>query len=476
MEYRIPVKKEMDFSKYDTQKLHEQDKKHFTHPWTNFAVFKEEGSIVMAESEGVYVYDSDGNKYLDGIGGLWCNNIGYGNEEMAQTIADQIRSIHYYSTFGHLTTPPAAQLAAKLAALAPGSLNHVFYGSGGSMANDTAVRLIHFYNNRLGRKTKKKIITRIDGYHGSTYMAMSLTGILADHIGFDVDKETVHHVSAPDTYRRPAGMTEAEFCDFLVNELEEKINALGAENVAAFFAEPIAGAGGVLVPPAGYHLRTAAICKKYEVLYVSDEVVTGFGRLGAMFASKEVFDFQPDIITCAKGLTSGYIPLGATIYSEEIYEVTSVPQVEGGIFTHGFTYSGHPVACAAGVKNIEIMERMNLCKHVQKVGKLFENQLKERISALPLVGDVRGSHFMMCIESVGNKETKEILGGNANIGRRVADRCQERGLIVRPLGHKNVISPPLTLTEQQVLKMVDVLEESIKQVQDDLVKEGIWKE
>ena len=348
-----------DFSKYNTDDLRSKDLKHNMHPFTDFSTFKEEGSLIMAESEGAYVYDTEGNKYLDGIAGLWCVNIGYANEEMGEAMAEQTRRIPYYSSFGHLATPPAAELAAKLAEMAPGPLNHVFYGTGGSMSNDTAVRMIHFYFNRLGKKDKKQIITRTDGYHGSTYLAMSLTGVEYDHIGFDLAPDLVHRVSAPYTYRRPDGMTEAEFCDFLVDELEQKILDIGPDRVAAFFAEPIAGAGGVLVPPEGYHTRIADVCKKYEVFLVSDEVVTAFGRLGEMFSSETIFGFTPDIITCAKGLTSGYIPLSANLISEEIYDVISVPQAKGASFTHGFTYSGHPVSCAVGLKNIEIMERIS---------------------------------------------------------------------------------------------------------------------
>ena len=470
----LPETGETDFSRYDTGDLREKDRNHFIHPWTDFATFKQEGSLVIAESEGAYVFDSDGNRYIDGIGGLWCVNVGYGNAEIADAMAEQARRVPMYSPFGHITTPPSAELAAKLADLAPGNLNHVFYGTGGSIANDTAVRLIHFYFNRLGQKNKKQIISRIDGYHGSTFLAMSITGVEFDHIGFDLVDGLVNRVSAPDVYRRPDGMSEAEFGDFLVEELEQKILEIGPENVACFFAEPIAGAGGVLVPPAGYHARTAEVCRKYEVLYVSDEVVTAFGRLGEMFASKDVFDLQPDVIVSAKGLTSGYAPLSATLLSEDIYDVISVPQADGAMFTHGFTYSGHPVCCAAALKNIEIMERIDLCGHVRKVGKYFENQLKARIGRLPIVGDVRGSHFMMCIENVADRETKTLLPGEVQIGNRIADKCQQRNVIVRPLAHKNVLSPPLILTPEQVDTIVDVLAESITEVQDELVREGIW--
>ena len=462
-----------NFTQYDNEDLRQKDRDHNIHPWTDFATFKEEGSEVMAEADGVYVYNAEGERYMDGIGGLWCVNIGYGRDEMAQAIADQVRRIPYYSTFTHLTTPPAAELAAKLAEIAPASINHVFYGTGGSMANDTAIRVIHFYFNRLGKPAKKKIISRVDAYHGSTYLAMTLTGVKSNHVGFDLAPGLVHYIPAPHTYRRPDGMSVEAFCDEKVADLENKILELGPENVACFIAEPIMGGGGVIVPPPGYHARTKAVCEKYEVLYISDEVVTGFGRLGHFFASEPVFGFTPDIITSAKGLTSGYIPHSATLFSDAIYEVISVPQEEGALFTHGFTYAGHPVSCAAGLKNIEIIEREDLCGHVREVGPYFEARLNELLS-LPLVGDVRGKQFMMCVEAVKNKETREVFEADAKIGARITRHCQSRGLLVRPLGHMNVLSPPLTLTRAQIDTLVDILRESIIATQNDLVRENVW--
>jgi adenosylmethionine-8-amino-7-oxononanoate aminotransferase len=468
--------------KFDTQELWRRDLKHCIHPWTDFSTFKDEGSLIMAESDGAYVVDSEGRRYLDGIGGLWCVNIGYGREEMAEAISEQIRRLPYFSTFTHLITPPAATLAAKLAELAPSSLNHVFFGTGGSMANETAIRVIQFYFNRLGKENKKQIIARTDGYHGSTYLTMSVTGVDFDHIGFDIITDFIHHIPAPNVYRRPEGMTVEEFCDQKVADLENKILELGPENVACFIAEPIMGAGGVIVPPPGYHRRTWEICKKYEVLYVSDEVVTAFGRLGEMFASEPVFSFTPDVITSAKGITSGYVPLGATIFSDEMYDVISVPQAEGCLFTHGFTYSGHAVSCAAGLKNIEIIEREDICGHIREVGPYFEEQLATLLD-LPIVGDVRGKDFMMCVENVANKETKELLPPEVKIGKRpevkigkrIAAHSQDRGLMVRPLAHLNVLSPPLILSKEQIDFTVETLRESITATMDDLVKEGLWK-
>lgn len=455
----------------DIQAIWQKDKDHVIHPWTDFSTFKDEGSLIMSKGENVYVYDANGNKYLDGIGGLWCVNVGYARKEIADAVAEQIMQLPYFSPFGHQTTAPAAQLAAKLAELAPGHLNHVFFSCGGSVANDTAVRLIHHYFHQIGKPSKKKLIARQDAYHGSTYMSMSLTGIAADHIGFEIHNDLVHHISSPNPYRKPAEQSIEDFCNEKVQELEEAIIALGPDNVAAFFAEPIMGAGGVIVPPAGYHAKTLAVCKKYQVLYVSDEVVTAFGRLGHMFASEAVFDIVPDIITCAKGLSSGYLPIGATIISDEIYTAISKPHHDGGLLTHGFTYSGHPVSCVAALKNIEILEREKICKHVQDVGSYFETQLKT-LADLQIVGDVRGQKFMMCIENLRDKQSKQLFDRCVGVGKRIAHHCQKLGLIVRPVGHMNVLSPPLILTREQVDFTVKTLRAAIENTIQELKAEG----
>ena len=480
IEHEISVGSEADakaaahFDQYDTQDIWQKDKDHFIHPWTDFATFHENGSLVVAESEGAYIFDSDGRRYLDGIGGLWCVNAGYGRAEIGRAMAEQATKMTYYSSFGHHTTIPVAELSAKLAGLAPGPLNHVIYGSGGSMANDTTVRLVHFYFNQLGMPDKKMIITRENGYHGSTYLAMSMTGIDYDHIGFDVIGEPlIQRVSGPDLYRRPDGTTPEEYTGLLLDEFRTKVEALGPENVAAFFAEPIMGAGGVLLPPPGYLPGMRDLCTEYRILFVSDEVVTAFGRLGHFFASEDVFGIVPDIINSAKGLTSAYAPLSATLISDEIYEVISVPQAEGSVFAHGFTYSGHPVCCAAALANIEIIEREDLCGHVRRVGPYFSERLAT-LSDLGIVGDVRGSHFMQCVENVADKETKELFDPSVHVGDRVADACEKRGLIVRPIAHLNVLSPPLVLSVEQIDWMVDVLREGIIEVQADLVAEGLW--
>jgi adenosylmethionine-8-amino-7-oxononanoate aminotransferase len=456
---------------YDIKALWQQDKDHFVHPFTDFSEFHDSGCDIIARSEGVYVYDAKDNKYLDGIAGLWCVNVGHGRKEIAQAMAEQATKMAYYSPFNNLSNVPAIELSAKLAALAPANLNHIFYSCGGSVANDTAIRIIHYYFNQLGKKSKKKIMSRKSGYHGTTYISSTLTGTKGNNEGFDVVDGLVTHISEANCYRMPEGVNEADYCDYLVADFQTHLSQMGgADQVAAFIAEPIMGAGGVLVAPKGYHKRIFDLCKANDILYISDEVVTAFGRLGHFFASESVYGIQPDIIICAKGLTSGYIPLGATLLSDEIYEVIKKPQAQGAVFSTGFTYSGHPVACAVALKNIEIMERENICENVQDVGPYLEEQLKTLMD-LPIVGDVRGSHFMMCIESVANKTTKELLPDAANVGKRIAEQCQLRGLIVRPIGHLNVLSPPLIWSRDTVDEVVQILRSAIISTVDDLKTE-----
>lgn len=459
------------FGRYDTKVLWTKDKDHHLHPYQMFDSFNKEGSMIIAEGEGCYLYDSDGKRYLDTVGGMWCNNIGLGRVDMAQAIAEQVMRLSYSSPFVAMGNVPAAELSAKLAQLAPGSLNHVFFTTGGSTAIDSAFRLIQFYQSCRGKNNKRHIIALKGSYHGMTYAASSIGGKEADHVPeFHFITDIIHHITCPNYYRAPEGLTESQFLDSLVKELEEKILELKPENVAAFFAEPILGAGGVIVPPKGFHKAIWEVCKKYDVLYVSDEVVTAFGRLGHWFASEDMFDIQPDIITSAKGLSSGYLPIGATIFSDEIWEVINAPNPER-FFASGFTFSGHPVCAAAALKSIEIMEKENVLAHVKKVGASFEQKVKT-LADLPIVGDIRGSHFMMCLELVSSKETKESFPAELNLGKRVSQTADSLGLIVRPVAHLNIMSPPLIMTEEQIDFTVKTLRQSIESVIDDLRKEG----
>ena len=452
----------------------QQDKDHFLHPWTHFDTFKRDGSLVIREADGAYVTDASGRRYLDGIGGLWCVNIGYGRESMARVVAEQMRTLSYSNTFVDCTNQPAAELAGKLARLAPGDLNHVAYSLSGSCGNDTAVRLAHYYHSRRGEPARRMILSRYNSYHGSTYLGMTIGNREGDRSPhFRYIEGLVHHLSAPYAYRRAPGMSEAAFTDSLVAELEKAIDRIGAANIAALIAEPIQGAGGVVPPPVGYLPRMREVVAKHGILFIADEVVTGFGRIGHWFASKDEFDIEPDILVCAKGLTSGYLPLGATIFSDRIHAAISAPG-DDAWFTHGFTYSGHPVCCAAALENIRIIEDEGLLAHARRVGDYFETRLKE-LTALPIVGDVRGRRLMMCVEYVADKATREPLPEAAHISRRIAQRCESKGLLVRPLGHLDIMSPPLIWTRRECDILVETLAETIEEATVELRSEGFLR-
>lgn len=427
------------------------------------ALKQNDARTVIVGAEGALVRDSEGNELIDGIGGLWCVNVGHRRKEIIDAIHAQLNELDFYSTFYNFTHPTAATLASKIASLAPGHLNKVYFANSGSVANDSAVRILHHYNNRLGRPNKKKILSRIGAYHGSTHLAIAMTTPGYSE-GWDSAGELVHHLRSPHFWREGDGMSEAEFLDALVADLEQTIERMGAENIAAFIAEPIMGAGGVIVAPTGYHVRMAAVCAANDIKYISDEVVTAFGRLGHFFASRDVFGVTPDIITTAKGLTSGYQPMSATIISDEIHEVISEP---GAMFLHGMTYSGHPAAAAAALANIALMERDKLPEQVRTTGKVFENALRG-LADLDIVGEVRGSHFMVGIEFVKDKATKAPFTPEDNIGLKIARAAQKRGLIARPLGNILILSPTLILTESQIGRIADILRESIKEVSANL--------
>ncbi|AWL10729.1 Adenosylmethionine--8-amino-7-oxononanoate transaminase [Saliniradius amylolyticus] len=459
-------------TKTHAQHIIELDKAHFTHPWTVFDVFNDEGALPIAKAEGIYITDSQGKRYLDAVGGLWCTNIGLGREEMADTLAEQCRKMAYANPFVDMTNEPATLLAAKLAELAPGDIDHCIFTCGGSTAVDSAYRLIQYYQNCRGKHEKKHIISRKNAYHGSTYLSMSIGGKAGDHPPeFDFIDDFIHHLSCPNFYRAPEGLSEQAYLQTLVEEFEQTITRIGPDKVAAFFAEPIMGAGGVIVPPNGYHRAMADVCQRHDILYVADEVVTAFGRLGEWFASEELFDVTPDIITCAKGITSGYQPLGACLYSDRIHQVISEAGHER-CFAHGFTYSGHPIACAAALKNIEIIEREKLLDNARDIGPYFQQQM-QTLTDLPIVGEVRGQGLMVCVENVADKNSKQLFPEALDIGKRISDHCEELGLIIRPIVHLNVMSPPLTITREEVDFIVRTLRQAILRATDDLVKEGL---
>ena len=450
--------------------LWEMDRQHALHPWTNFGPFEKDGSLVIARGEGCYLWDAEGRRYLDAVGGMWCTNVGLGRKDMAKAIADQVERLAFANSFVDVTNAPSALLSARLAQLAPGDLNRVHLTTGGSTAVDTAVRMVWFYQSCMGRPDKTDIVARDYSYHGATYLSQSVGKRPGDRVPeFRYMEQGIHHLSAPNPYRRPEGMTEAAFCDHLVAEFEDLIARVGADRIGGFIAEPIQASGGVIVPPDGYLRRMWEVCRKHDILFIADEVVTAFGRLGHWFASEAEFGVVPDIITCAKGLTSGYLPLGAVIFSDRIWDVMA--RKGDRWFTSGFTYSGHPVSCAAALKSIEITEREGLLQNAATVGDYFLDRLKD-LEALPLVGQVRGRRLMVCVENVADKVTKEPLPDGVNEAKRISDTAEAMGLMVRPLGHLNVMSPPLTITRAQVDVVVETLEKAICKVTDELVREG----
>jgi len=453
-----------------TQSLQQLDNT-FLHPWESIDELGSHTRTVMASGSGVYVTDTDGNKLLDGPAGMWCVNIGHQRKEMADAISEQVMKLPYVSPWS-LTNAPAAMLAKKLATLSPGDLNHVFFTTGGSTAVDSALRFTTFRNNVLGRPEKKHIIARNNGYHGSTFLAASASGKSRDKNFLDMDTERFHHISDPSVFDKPEDMEDSDWCKQKVDELEQKILTLGADKVAAFIAEPILASGGVLMAPDGYHAGCFAICKKYDVLYISDEVVTAFGRLGHFFASKEVFDIQPDIITCAKGITSGYIPMGAFLVSDRL--IDSIKQEERSpYFSNGYTYSGHPVACAAALKNIEIMERENMMEHVREIAPYFQSQL-QTLFDIPIVTDVRGIGLMAAVECDITGDNEKTLELDYTVGDRIDQHCQKLGLLVRPIINMCVMSPPLIITKVQIDDMVRILRQGIELAMADLEREGLW--
>ena len=448
--------------------IHEKDKL-VLHPYEDL---RDRGTYkrkLIVKSDNIYLYDEDGKRYIDGPGGMWCNNIGHGNKEIAEAIKNQIETMDYCSPFSE-SSERAAELASVLSELSPGDLNTVFFTPDGSSANETALRFIMLYNNILGRPEKKHIISRDRAYHGSTYLTGSITGKDREKNNFDFESTFIHHVGSPNPYRRKDNQTVDDFCDEKVKEFEDKILEIGPNKVAAYIAEPVLASGGCIVPPKNYIKRFWEICKKHDVLYISDEVVTGFGRLGHFFCSQEEFGIIPDIITSAKGITSGYIPLGAVLISDKLMKDISK---DSSSFFHGFTYSGHPVSCAAALKNIEIIKRDKILDHVKNIAPYFHQKLRTLYS-LPIVGDVRGMGLMAGIECVIDKDSKNPLILDLAIASRIDEESLKLGLIIRPIYHICVLSPALIITKEQIDDLVDKLHQAISNATKKLEIEGLW--
>lgn len=452
----------------DADELVRLDHAHAIHPFHHLSA-RNPDPVIVTRGEGAYLWDSRGRKYLDAVAGLWCTNIGLGRAEMVEAIARQTERLAFASTFVSANNDPSIRLSARIAELAPAGLTHVQLTTGGSTAIDTAFRLIPFAQACLGFPEKRHIIARRHSYHGSTYAAMSIGLRAGDQPPqFHYERGFVHHVEAPYLYRPPEGATAETLTVFLAAELDAKIREIGPEKVGGFFAEPIQASGGILVPPDDYLRAMKAVCERHGVLFVADEVVTAWGRLGHWFASDGVYGVVPDILCTAKGLSSGYLPIGAMLVSDRIWQAM---EAEDRWFTNGFTYSGHPVASAAALKNIEIIEREGLLENAATVGAFLGRRLHD-LDGLPLVGDVRGRGLMWCVEAVADRAAKRPLPEAANVSARIARACAAQEVLVRPLGPLAILSPALILTEAQADQIAGALEVAVRQVADELVRDG----
>ena len=416
------------------------------------------GSRIITHAEGCYIHDADGNKILDGMAGLWCVNVGYGRAELAEVAREQMLQLPFYNTFFRTATVPTVKLATKIAGLTGGNLQHVFFSSSGSEANDTAFRLVRHYWDLRAQPQRKIFISRWNAYHGSTVAGASLGGMKLMHGQGDLPIPGIEHVMQP--YKFGDGFAESEqaFAARAADALEQRIRELGPERVAAFIGEPVQGAGGVIIPPRGYWERIGAICKKYGILLVCDEVICGFGRLGRWFGFQH-FALQPDLVTMAKGLSSGYLPISATVVSQEIVELLRAKDSE---FFHGFTYSGHPTCAAVALRNIEIIEREGLVKRVaEDIGPYFGRAL-QRLRAHAIVGETRTLGLIGAVEIVRQSGTNLRFGDKeGTAGPLLRDRCIANGLMVRAVRDSIVICPPLIITEAEVDRLVEIFDKSL---------------
>ena len=455
--------------------LAEMDKQSLLHPYTSIAEHLDHGPIVITEGHAARVTDNNGRDYLDAMGGLWCVNIGYGRQEMVEAITEQARKISYYHLFFSMANEPAIRLADKVLELAPDHMSKVFFCNSGSEANDTQVKIAWYYNNLRGKPEKKKIISRKLGYHGVTAVAASMTGLPRNHASFNLPLDGFLHASAPHHFWG-ANKDESEpaFSKRLAAELDTLIEKEGPATVAAFIAEPVMGAGGVITPPDGYFSEVQEVLKKHDVLFIADEVICGFGRLGTMFGSDR-YNLEPDMMTIAKGLTSAYVPMSAAIISEKVGDVLKSGAPDTGPFAHGYTYGGHPLAAAAGLKTIEIMQRENLVENANKIGAYLQKKFRKSFSDHPLVGEVRGVGLMAGIELVSDKKNKIPFDPSVQIGEKITRLLLEEGMINRAIINTIAFSPPLVVTEGDVDEMAERCGRGLTKLADQLISEGMWK-
>ena len=444
-------------NEFPPESIEAKDLAHLLHPTTNLKQHHEIGPRVHTRAKGVYLWDNQGKQYLEGMAGLWCTALGYGEEELARVAAEQMNELCYSQLFAGKTHEPSVLLAEKLKAMAPMDAGRVFFGLSGSDANDTQVKLMWYYNNGLGRPEKKKIISRMRAYHGVTVAAGSLTGLPPFHAQFDLPIAGILHTDCPHYYRGAAeGESEDQFVDRIVGNLAAMIDREGPETIAAFIAEPIMGAGGVVVPPAGYYQKVQALLDKHDILFIDDEVICGFGRTGQPFGA-QTLGIRPDTMTVAKAVSSAYLPLSAVLIPESMYQAFVDMSPELGNFSHGFTYSGHPVCAAVALRNLELMEERDLFAHAARVGEIMQARLK-LLNDHPLVGEVRGAGLLGAAELVADKQKGTPFAASQGVGAYCMARCEAHGLILRAMGDSMAMCPPLIITDAQIDEMFGKLE------------------
>ncbi len=458
--------------------LDDLDRASVLHPSTALSIHQNDGGLIIESADGVSVTDVHGRRYLDGGAGLWCVNVGHGRKELARAAAEQMEKLGYFHSFGGTSNPPQIVLADRLLRLLRDEAglekpSRVFFGLSGSDANDTQIKLVRYYNNLLGRPKKKKVISRKFAYHGVSVASASLTGIPSFHAAFDLPMEGILHLSTPHYYRHAhADEDEEAFSQRMANELESMIAAEGAETIAAFIAEPLMGAGGVIPPPRGYFERIQPILDEHEILFIADEVICGFGRLGSWFGSGH-YGLQPDLISMAKGLTSGYFPLSAVVVSEEIWSVLEGGTKELGAFAHGYTYSGHPVGAAVALANLDLLESEAMVENAARVGRYLQDRLRKAIGDHPNVGEIRGEGLVMAIEFVEDRESKRFFEPGLGVHRLVSAEAARLGLLARALpgeGASVALSPPLCLDESEADQISEILANSVEAVMAKVVR------
>ena len=452
-----------------TAEMQALDAAHHIHPFSDTRVMRGRGARVITQAEGVWLTDSEGERILDGMAGLWCVQLGYGREELVEAAARQMRQLPFYNTFFMTTHPPAVQLSAKLAEVAPADKNRVFYAGSGSEANDTNIRLVRHYWDLMGKPSKRTIISRRNGYHGSTMGGGSLGGMAAMHAQGGLPIPGIVHIDQPHWWAEGGEQSPEEFGLARARQLEHMIDELGEDNVAAFIAEPVQGAGGVIIPPATYWPEISRICRERDILLIADEVITGFGRTGNWFGSQS-FDIDPDIMTIAKGLSSGYQPIGGSLIRESVAQVIE----DGGEFNHGYTYSSHPVAAAVALENIRILQEERIVERVAQDTAPYMQAKWATLADHPMVGEARMVGLMGALELTPDAASRTKFANEGTVGYMTRERCFANGLVMRHVGDKMIISPPLVIAKDEIDRLVELAWKSLDEGMATAKAEGAF--